>query len=57
MFLQAVPITDASIRQRIIQGAAGVPFCLDLQVDHYETLLRQNKTLQAPATARYYPRA
>ncbi|MDD2775677.1 MAG: tetratricopeptide repeat protein [Gallionella sp.] len=46
-FLQAVPIPEADIRARIVQGAQGIPFYLELQVEQYATLKNQAKIPQA----------
>ena len=43
-FLLAVPIAEAEIRARIITGAQGIPFYLNLQVDQYESCQRQQLT-------------
>lgn len=43
-FLLAVPIAEAEIRARIITGAKGIPFYLNLQVDQYENCQRQQLT-------------
>jgi tetratricopeptide (TPR) repeat protein len=42
-FLLAVPIEEAAIRERIIAGANGIPFYLNLQVDQYESSQRQDQ--------------
>ncbi|MDD4964975.1 MAG: tetratricopeptide repeat protein [Gallionella sp.] len=46
-FLQAVPIAEADIRTRMIEGAKGIPFYLELQVEQYATLKNQSRTPQA----------
>ncbi len=46
-FLQAAPIVEADIRAQIIQGAKGIPFYLNLQVDQYEDSKRSGKPPQA----------
>ncbi|WP_299865120.1 tetratricopeptide repeat protein, partial [uncultured Hoeflea sp.] len=43
-FLRKIPIEDADIRARIIDGAEGLPFYLDLQVDLYEKLAAGDDT-------------
>jgi tetratricopeptide (TPR) repeat protein len=44
--LQAVPIPEADIRARIVQGARGIPFYLELQVEQYATLKNQSRIPQ-----------
>lgn len=46
-FLKSVPIEEADIRANIVQGARGIPFYLDLQVDQYENCKRGGQTPQA----------
>ena len=40
-FLQQAPIIETEVRTAIIEGAEGLPFYLDLQVDLYEGLKQQ----------------
>ncbi|MEO6421334.1 MAG: hypothetical protein ABIR84_01240, partial [Candidatus Nitrotoga sp.] len=40
-FLEQVPIVETEVRTAIIEGAEGLPFYLDLQVDLYEGLKQQ----------------
>ncbi len=49
-FLAEVPIADADIRKRIVAGAKGLPFYLDLQVDLFEDLCQAGQT---PDKARF----
>jgi tetratricopeptide (TPR) repeat protein len=46
-FLQTVPVVENDIRARIVAGAKGIPFYLNLQVDQYESCKRRNLTPQA----------
>jgi tetratricopeptide (TPR) repeat protein len=43
-FLLKVPVPEPDLRARMIQGARGLPFYLDLQVDLYESLKNQGRT-------------
>ncbi|MDX9988723.1 hypothetical protein [Thiothrix unzii] len=45
-FLQTVPVVENDIRARIVAGAKGIPFYLNLQVDQYESCKRRNLTPQ-----------
>jgi len=45
-FLRAVPIDDETIRNAIIDGAEGLPFFLDLQVDIYERLIESGEKVE-----------
>ncbi|TGD41221.1 hypothetical protein EEB11_19310, partial [Pseudotabrizicola sediminis] len=38
-FLRAVPISSATVRRSIVDGAKGLPFYLDIQVDLFERLM------------------
>lgn len=46
-FLQTVPVVENDIRARIVEGAKGIPFYLNLQVDQYESCKRSNLIPQA----------
>ena len=46
-FLQQVPIDDEAVRAAIVESSEGLPFYLDLQVDQYESLKRNNSPLSA----------
>ena len=43
-FLLEVPITEDHVRAKIIDSSQGLPFYLDLQVSHYETLKERGET-------------
>lgn len=43
-FLLEVPIVEDDVRAKIIDSSQGLPFYLDLQVSHYETLKEQGET-------------
>ena len=45
-FLLAVPVEEPEIQSRMVEGAKGVPFYLDLQVDIYEKLKNQGRELE-----------
>ena len=46
LFLRKIPIAAPAIRAGIVQGACGLPFYLDLQVDLYERLMDDGVTPQ-----------
>lgn len=43
-FLRQIPIEDAEIRGQVIDGAEGLPFYLDLQVDLFEKFVTGDET-------------
>ncbi len=43
-FLLEVPIVENDVRAKIIDSSQGLPFYLDLQVSHYETLKERGET-------------
>jgi tetratricopeptide (TPR) repeat protein len=49
-YLLGVPVEEAEIRARMAEGAKGLPFYLDLQVDLYESLRNQGR---APEPAQF----
>lgn len=46
-FLRSIPVVENDIRARIVEGAKGIPFYLNLQVDQYESCKRSNLIPQA----------
>lgn len=46
-FLRSIPVVENDIRARIVEGAKGIPFYLNLQVDQYENCKRSNLIPQA----------
>jgi hypothetical protein len=49
-YLLGVPVEEATIRARMVEGAKGLPFYLDLQVGFYESLKNQGR---APEPAQF----
>ena len=47
-FLHSCHITDQKIQQTIIKGSEGLPYYLDLMVDTYQQIKRQEKILKLP---------
>jgi hypothetical protein len=43
-YLVQVPVAEPEVRARMVEGARGLPFYLDLQVDLYEGLKNQGRT-------------
>ena len=55
-FLEAVPVTEAGIRNKIASSSRGLPFYLELQVDLYEQFRSRGEPFDAKAFGGPHPK-